>query len=32
MEKRVPQDRLLRRVRAMTETALQRISPEFDAM
>lgn len=32
MEKRVPQNHPLRRVRAMTDAALQRMSPEFDAM
>ncbi|HEV2523051.1 MAG TPA: IS5/IS1182 family transposase, partial [Candidatus Acidoferrales bacterium] len=32
MEKRVPQDHPLRRVRAMTDTALQRMSPQFDAL
>ena len=32
MEKRVPKDHPLRRVRAMTDTALQRMSPEFDAL
>src|ERR1700688_1734882 len=31
-EKRVPQDHPLRRVRAMTDAALQRMSPEFDAL
>ena len=32
MEKRVPKDHPLRRVRAMTDTALQGMSPEFDAL
>jgi transposase len=32
MEKRVPKDHPLRRVRGMTDTALQRMSPEFDAL
>ena len=32
MEKRVPQGHPLRRVRAMTDTALQRMSPAFDAL
>jgi len=32
MEKRVPQDHPLRRVRAMTDTALRRISPQLDAL
>jgi transposase len=32
MEKRVPRNHPLRRVRAMTDAALQRMSPEFDAM
>jgi len=32
MEKRVPKDHPLRRVRAMTDRALQRMSPEFDAL
>jgi len=32
MEKRVPQDHPLRRVRAMTDTALQRMSPQLDAL
>ncbi len=31
-EKRVPQDHPLRRVRAMTDVALRRMSPEFDAL
>jgi len=31
-EKRVPRDHPLRRVRAMTDAALQRMSPEFDAL
>jgi transposase len=32
MERRVPRDHPLRRVRAMTDTALQRMWPEFEAM
>ncbi len=32
MEKRVPQDHPLRRVRAMTDTGLRGMSPDFDAM
>jgi len=32
MEKRVPQDHPLRRIRAMTDTALQGMSPQFDAL
>jgi transposase len=32
MEKRVPKDHPLRRVRAMTDTALRGMSPDFDAM
>lgn len=32
MEKRVPQDHPLRRVRAMADTALQRMSPQLDAL
>jgi transposase len=32
MEKRVPQDHPLRRIRAMTDVALQRMSPQFDAL
>ena len=32
MEKRVPKDHPLRRVRAMTDTALQGMSPEFNAL
>jgi transposase len=32
MEKRVPQDHPLRRVRAMADRALQRMSPQFDAL
>jgi transposase len=32
MEKRVPQDHPLRRVRAMTDTALRGMSPQFDAL
>jgi transposase len=32
IEKRVPQEHPLRRVRAMTDAALQRMSPEFDAL
>ena len=31
-EKRVPRDHPLRRVRAMTDAALQRMSPKFDAL
>jgi len=32
MEKRVPRDHPLRRVRSMTDTALQRMWPEFEAL
>ena len=32
MEKRVPQDHPLRRIRAMTDTALRGMSPQFDAL
>jgi transposase len=32
MEKRVPRDHPLRRVRAMTDAALQRMSPQFEAL
>src|SRR5665213_3498177 len=32
IEKRVPPDHPLRRVRAMTETALRRMSPQLDAL
>lgn len=32
MEKRVPRDHPLRRIRAMTDTALRQMSPQFDAL
>lgn len=32
MEKRVPQDHPLRRIRSMTDTALRGMSPQFDAL